>query len=81
MKLSKRMLIFPWLLEIVKIGGGSFLRKLVWLFLPVTSRTNTLQHSLGGGEEESEKKKTNYLGSYKPLSLRKGVPTKPDATP
>ena len=80
MKLSKRMLIFPWLLETVKIGGGS-LRKLVWLFLPVTSRTNTLQHSLGGGEEESEKKKTNSLGSYKPLSLRKGVPTKLDATP
>lgn len=37
----------------VKIGGGSFPRKLVLLFLTVTSRTNTLQHSFrgrGGGE-------------------------------
>lgn len=41
--------------------------------MPVTSLTNTLQHSLGGGEEESKKaeKETNSVGKSESLPFQK----------
>lgn len=44
-------------LERVKIGGGSFLRKLVWLFLASDISGKHVTTPFGGGEEKSEKKK------------------------
>lgn len=66
-----------------KITGGGFPGKVVWFSWPVTSLTNTLQHSVGGGEGASEaEKETNFAGSTPVPHFKTALhPTQLDTTP